>query len=148
VRDPFASVRKNRPIRIAETGRIGTVRPDYPNRIVSQLPMTVRGGFGIGQVRDVVPSTETATRQWTTAESAPDWCAETVKVERPPATETVNGKGIPQWYSVYVRGATPTWPDPDAYDQDVYFADHRERCEWGPTNSDPLPPGPVEDLIL
>jgi hypothetical protein len=142
-RDPFASVRKNRPIRIAETGRIGTVRPDYANRIVSQLPMTVRGGFGIGQVRDVVPSTETAVRQWTDAPCDTEW-ASGADPDAPVYCQPKAKRGdtVPLWYRVTVRGATAPWPDPDAYDRGKYFAEIAAYCD-----DTPELPGPVEALI-
>lgn len=106
-RDPLASYRK-----ADGDGRF--VKP------YAQLPTTVRGSFGISQVRD--PEVKDEPKQWVTAESAPDWCAETPTRVLPPATTHERPTGIPQWYSVNVRGATPTWADPDRFGSKVWLA--------------------------
>jgi hypothetical protein len=129
-RDPFASYRK----------------ADGPGRFVkpyAELPGTVRGSFNIGQIR--APSIEVATTatDWARAGLTPTPVesgvgdlggreADPLPVRvLPPATSHERRAGVPQWYAVYERGATPTWPDPDAYDETLY----RQWCEakghWG-----------------
>jgi hypothetical protein len=129
-RDEFASYRK-------ADGEGRHVKP------YAELPATVRGAFGIGQVRDVVPSVETTTKQWTTAESAPDWCAETPKVERPPATEHVKGGKVPTWYKVLVRGATAPWADPNRFDPVVWMDQEQTLRNAGPTTTERIVRGLV-----
>jgi hypothetical protein len=129
-RDEFASYRK-----MDGEGRY--VKP------YAQLSATVRGAFSIGQVRSVITSGETETRQWTDAPSEGDWAS----ASDPDAAAYVQPKAkrgdtVPLWYRVTVRGATAPWPDPDAYDRGKYFAEIAAYCD-----DTPEVPGQVEDLI-
>jgi hypothetical protein len=144
-RDDFASYRRKLPtgtvngksVPITHTENGPTVGP------YAQLSTTVRGGFSIGQVRDVVPSVETATRQWTDAPCDTEW-ASGADPDAPVYVQPKAKRGdtIPLWYRVTVRGATAPWPDPDAYDRGKYFAEIAAYC-----NDKEEPPGPVEALI-
>jgi hypothetical protein len=134
-RDEFASYRK-------ADGEGRHVKP------YAELPATVRGAFGIGQVRDVVPSSETATRQWTDAPCDTEWASGA----DPDAPAYVNpeakrGDTVPLWYRVMVRGATAPWPDPNTYDRGKYLASVKAAETWGKVDR-PAPGRYVRGLVL
>jgi hypothetical protein len=130
-RDSFASYRK-------ADGEGRYVKP------YAELSPTVRGAFSVGQVRAVITSGETETRQWTDASSEGDWAS----ASDPDAPAYVQRRAhhedkVPLWYRVTVRGATAPWPDPDAYDRGKYFAAITDYC----TDTPDLEVQQHEDLI-